>query len=447
MERKGADWYDQSRDKTVLLEDKKDEDTEEGRMIRLAMIADDLTGAMDTAAGFFARGADVRVFSFQERTDFFAGGEEVSVIDAETRHLAPEEAYLRVAALAKKAVQAGATHLYKKTDSALRGNIGSELAAMLCAGGGETVNFVPAFPQMGRTTKGGIHYVEGSPVAQSVFGQDPFEPVKDPYVLRIIGAQTEVPAVACGVGEFSRAPGICVYDAETEEDMEGIADGLGAGGLRLCAGCAGFAQILARRLFPEKRHSEVQPAKGPLWVICGSVNPVTIKQLLWAQARGAVRLSLAPRQKLESAWLLTDEGDRLAAAALAAGKRADCIIVDTLDQSRGETWRLAQGRDMTLPEMRERIAEVLGGVVKKLLEAGLEGTLMCTGGDVLQSVLYTLGAESLRLQGEIAPGVVRAGFLYGEEERTVLTKSGGFGGQELLERLVQELKKGGTGKT
>ena len=121
--------------------------------------------------------------------------------------------------------------------------------------------------------------------------------------------------------------------------------------------------------------------------------------------------------------------------------------MDTLDQSRGETWRLAQGRDMTLPEMRERIAEVLGGVVRKLLEAGLEGTLMCTGGDVLQSVLCTLGAESLRLQGEIAPGVVRAGFLYGEEERTVLTKSGGFGGQELLERLVQELKKGGTGKT
>ena len=71
------------------------------------------------------------------------------------------------------------TIFYKKTDSALRGNIGAELSAALDGSGAGVLSFLPAFPRMNRTTAAGIHYIDGIPAAKSVFGQDPFNPVKE----------------------------------------------------------------------------------------------------------------------------------------------------------------------------------------------------------------------------------------------------------------------------
>lgn len=42
---------------------------------------------------------------------------------------------------------------------------------------GKNIVFVPAFPAMRRITVDGVHYIDGIPVKESVFGQDPFEPV------------------------------------------------------------------------------------------------------------------------------------------------------------------------------------------------------------------------------------------------------------------------------
>ncbi len=148
-------------------------------MIRLLIIADDFTGALDTGVKFAEKGAEVRVI-VGEACEFEKTDPQVSVlvVDAETRHLQAKEAYEKVASLVKKARDAKIPYIYKKTDSALRGNVGSELAAVLAAGKASVLPFVPAFPKMGRTTEQGIHYIDGIPVSESVFGSDPFEPVE-----------------------------------------------------------------------------------------------------------------------------------------------------------------------------------------------------------------------------------------------------------------------------
>ena len=71
--------------------------------------------------------------------------------------------------------------------------MGSELAAVLKATGGQRLHFLPAFPQIGRTTRQGIQYVDGLPVEKSVFGKDPFEPVQHSYLPQIIREQSDVP--------------------------------------------------------------------------------------------------------------------------------------------------------------------------------------------------------------------------------------------------------------
>ena len=101
-------------------------------MVKLLIIADDFTGALDTGVQFAAGGAETRVVTNTDY-DFDRVDENVQVLvlDAETRHLSRDEAYRVVFHITKKAFESGIPFIYKKTDSALRGNIGSELKAVL----------------------------------------------------------------------------------------------------------------------------------------------------------------------------------------------------------------------------------------------------------------------------------------------------------------------------
>ena len=117
-------------------------------MLLLLIIADDFTGALDTGVQFAAYGAATRVM-VKDQVDFASCDAQVLVVDTETRHLPPEKAYQIVEELTRAACRAGIRYIYKKTDSALRGNIGAELAAVLQASNNRQLPFLPAFPKMG----------------------------------------------------------------------------------------------------------------------------------------------------------------------------------------------------------------------------------------------------------------------------------------------------------
>ena len=137
-------------------------------MIRLLIIADDFTGALDTGIQF--RGKQTALRFGQSPGSYLKGlapGTKVLIIDAETRHLSPEEAAAVVGRIAKDAADTGTECIYKKTDSGLRGNIGSELMAVLQGTGGKALHFVPALPQLNRITKNGVQYIDGLEVADS----------------------------------------------------------------------------------------------------------------------------------------------------------------------------------------------------------------------------------------------------------------------------------------
>jgi len=219
-------------------------------MLELLIIADDITGALDTGVQFKLQGAPTLVVTNPHiEYDSLADDVRVLVLDAETRHLAAPEAGNVVKTVVKEALQAGVPNIYKKTDSALRGNIGAELAAM-CQAVGSGVHFIPAFPQIGRITKAGIQYIKNVSVADSVFGKDPFEPVKHSAVAEIISEQTDIPVKVVEVSSpevifKSEEKGILVYDCTTQQQLETIAKGLKQNDkLHFCAGCAGFASVL-----------------------------------------------------------------------------------------------------------------------------------------------------------------------------------------------------------
>ena len=120
-------------------------------MIQLLIIADDFTGALDAGVQLAVRGAKTAVIT-DAAADWSESARDldVLVVDAETRHLPAAQAYEIVFRIVTLAARLQVPYIYKKTDSALRGNVGAELSAVLHASGETQLPFLPAFPQIGR---------------------------------------------------------------------------------------------------------------------------------------------------------------------------------------------------------------------------------------------------------------------------------------------------------
>lgn len=415
-------------------------------MVKLLIIADDFTGALDTGVQFTARGARTCVVT-DPAYDFSRAGTDlqVLVLDAETRHLTAEAAYGVVLRAVENALDNGFTHIYKKTDSALRGNVGAELSAVLDAAGADSLAFVPAFPRMNRVTRGGVHYIDGVPVAESVFGRDPFEPVTDSAVEAVVGAQTRRPVALHGLEETEAAvrPGIQVYDAETDRDLLDIGRRLGRDGLRLSAGCAGFAGALAE-ILELRGEPPVLPDLVPaLFVACGSVNPVTLRQMQTAEEHGFPHVHLNPVQKLESAWLETPECAAAVAEWLESAGRNRRFILDVNDpQGCDDTDCYARERELTTEDLRLRISGQLGRLVQRFLDGGLDATILCTGGDTLLALMRAVEVAELIPVCELDAGAVLTDFVYRGKTHHIISKSGGFGEADLFYRLALSIGAG-----
>ena len=409
-------------------------------MVKLLIIADDFTGALDSGVHFAARGAATRVVTDPD-FDFahMDPAVQVLVMDAETRHLPPAEAGAVVRQAVARALQTGVPYIYKKTDSALRGNIGAELTAVLEAAGADRMPFIPAFPKMGRITRDGIHLIDGVPVAESVFGRDPFEPVRHSRVADILAEESSLPVIQRHPGETEHnLPGIQVFDAATDDDLLQIGWQLGPSGVRLSAGCAGFAQVLAGLLALTGPEPAVPHLRAPLFVVCGSVNPVTIRQLDVAQQAGFPRFQLLPEQKLLPEWLESSGCAEAVRTWLETARRTGRCILDSNDPQENSTAArvFAAERGMDIQQVRVRISTTAVALMKRLLDSGLEATLMCTGGDTLLALMRTVNVAELTPVCELATGVVLTKFVYQGKPYDIISKSGGFGAPDLLCRLA-----------
>ena len=414
-------------------------------MIRLLILADDFTGGLDTGVQFASRGVSTCVIT-DPQADYArqAEGCEVLVVVAETRHLPPRQAYDAVFAAVRKGVELGIPYIYKKTDSALRGNIGAELTAALEASGAQALPFIPALPGMNRITRGGIHYIDGVPVNESVFGRDPFEPVREADVVRLIALQSEAPTAPVALVELPGARGIAVVDAETEEDLIRAGKALAeSDGLRLTAGCAGFASVLPELLGLTGETNRALPELAPgLFVLCGSVNPITQRQLKHGEAHGFTRIHIPAEEKLNPEWFTSEAGQAVLRQWQETEAETPWLILDANDaeDDNRETAALAERLGLSMEDVRQRISQSLGIILSAMLETPVDRTLLITGGDTLLQGMNRMQVHRMIPLAEVFPGVVLSRVTLAGRDRYVITKSGGFGEENLLEALKKKIE-------
>lgn len=394
-------------------------------MDKLLMIADDLTGALDTGVAFASAGIATCV----GQGDYFLYNSEaascaVQVSVVESRHISKEEAYQAVYEIVRKAEDCGFTRIYKKTDSALRGNIGAELAAVRSASCEKTLYFVPAYPEMGRITKDGIHYINGSiPVAESIFGSDPFNPVTHSAVLDVLQETTTAEAYCADLSFAEYPKGIAVFDASTDEELFCIARHLVQNrSAKIFSGCAGFANALKETLdFRSEDQVDVYPSEN-LIVFCGSINPISLAQCQEVVDKGAPNFHLMHNG-------VYSEPDELIEKIATAAEHSPITVFDT-----GST-------DVSSDLSGTVIAEKVSCVIKGVLETKPNAATFVIGGDTLIAFTKKLEIEMIFPLGELFPGVVLSKYRYQGNWQFLISKSGGFGDKDLLRNIYEKINQ------
>lgn len=343
--------------------------------MRLRLLADDLSGALDSGAEFTALCGPLPLV---------LRGPPAALMDSATREASRAEAMARVAALAP--LLADAEIAFKKLDSLLRGHVAAELAACWATGAFRHLVLAPAFPAQGRVTRG------GRVLSRRGTGWHPHGD---------LGALLRAEGLRATLGDAT-APlpdGITVFDAETDADLARIAALRGAGPV-LWAGSGGLARALATPVAPDRA------LHGPVLGVFGSDRDETAAQLA---ACGAAHLVVAADDAARIAARMA-QGPALLSIALPAGL----------------------GR----AEAAARIADTLATLLPRLPRPG---TLLAAGGETLRAAALAAGAESLLATGIAEPGVPRATLRGGAWDGVaVVSKSGAFGGPSLWRDLLGE---------
>jgi uncharacterized protein YgbK (DUF1537 family) len=386
---------------------------------RWLILADDLTGAADTAIAFARRGWKAAV-----GWGSAAPEDEVLALDAETRGTAdPEMAAERHLALIR-AHRAGRGGLFKKIDSTLRGQPAAELRASLRELGMVAL-VAPAFPTQGRTTIDGRVHLHGLPLeATPLWAREHSYPNAD---LREVFGCDGAPARHATLDalhdgtlpaliEEAIAEGRCavVCDAMEERDLALIVHAALPYGERLLwVGSAGLAHAIAGA---EPRHGAPPPLPridGGILLVIGSMAEISqagVARLTEDPALRGVVLTSSMLRAGPDAWQVTRQSVQ---AALARGE--DVMV----------TFSGLGGMDPSLPR---RLAP--------LLQEAKLGGLIATGGETALALLEALGATSLGMVAEVEPGVPLglAGTL------PVITKAGAFGNAGTLGRCLTYMR-------
>lgn len=227
-------------------------------MLRLAIIADDLTGTLDSAAPFADAGLRVVVATSPAAVAAALPGAEVLAVSTNSREIAPDAAAAAVAAVLAQ-LPAG-VRLFKKVDSRLKGNVASELAAMPAG----PVLAVPAIPDFGRLVRDG-----------AICGFGVVQPIRVEDVLAAGARELRVPDTTT-LAEMAQA---------VRQAPEGM----------LILGARGAAVALAGVLAGERERPADLTVLLPMLIVVGSTDPITLEQVAeLRRARPDLRWSGAP---------------------------------------------------------------------------------------------------------------------------------------------------------
>jgi uncharacterized protein YgbK (DUF1537 family) len=339
---------------------------------QIAVVADDLTGALDAVAPFANAGLSVLVATAPAHLALALSAQVIGV-STNSREISALEAGQRMAEVAQ--MLRGIPVVIKKIDSRLKGHVAAELQALAQARGLSRALICPAIPDMGRLQKGGM--LTGFGIATPL------------DIQQAVGA----------------LPGIApeLPDAETDAEIDSLLRAWNRE-TTLLVGARGLTAALARRMAPGAPAPDLLPLPRPIAMAIGSRDAITLAQV-----------AALVEQASEAKLMLAPNG---CAAQTPHGP------LDLLQLTLGTA---------TIPSPQATTAFARTFATQF---ATNRATLVLTGGETAAAVLDQMGIGLLDVLGEALPGLPLCRASEKPDAPLILCKSGGFGAPDCLIRLL-----------
>ncbi|MFJ5624300.1 four-carbon acid sugar kinase family protein [Peribacillus loiseleuriae] len=426
--------------------------------MKLAIIADDLTGANDSGVQLARHGLKTTVLFDMDETS--VKNYEAVVFDTDSRSIDRQEAYEKVKQVAEFLQNAGFKNIFKKLDSTMRGNIGAEIDAVYEVLKPDFVMIAPGYPKNNRTILQSTHYLKGVPLGETEIAKDPKTPVTQSYLPELLKEQTKQAIGTITVedlkhGEpfiqeklkdyFQKEITYLIIDSTEERHLEQILDYTKKLTYQFTwVGSAGIANYLPDYYAIPKRNSEVAIPKNtnPTLTVIGSVNQNSRAQMKVLLEKTNVHAIPFESHKAVSCNMerATEIRSVYHEAMQKAKEGLDVLIYSTGEKEDIEkAWSIGALQGLSHTEISNEIVKAIGLVCSALLETGHFTGVTMTGGDTAKQICTLWDVKGFELLDELEIGVPISKFL-GNDDLYVVTKAGGFGSEDVFIHAITKLK-------
>ena len=417
----------------------------------IGIIADDLTGANDTALQFHLKGANTQILLSDEIEPLNVVNTQTWAISTESRNVEPEIAYEKVTKAAKMmADKLNPDFFYKKIDSTIRGNIAVEVLGILSVLEYDTSIILPAFPAEVRTTVGGYHLLKGIPIERTEMARDPHSPIFESHVptllksqlteeYRDLVGQIELKTVMKGAGPVLQkinelvhdGKKLIVVDAVSTVDVEQIALAIKKSENKILpVGTAAFAQALSEFWFADLECDHIIKTfpNLPKFIVSGSATQITANQI--EKLENSDEFENVLTISLDLKTVLSGVSDELVERIVSNLKFDNTVVVHTskLIKDFDGFSDDSLNAELTKANLASVITDFLAELTKRVLEKK-EAILITLGGETSYKCCSAIGAYQLQLIDEVAPAIALS---LDHNAQWIVTKSGNLGGANTL---------------
>lgn len=431
---------------------------ERGIKMKLAIIADDITGANDSGVQLAKYGLNTSVLFDLDKKG--VENKEAVVFDTDSRAVEKDEAYRLVKEASVFLKGNGFNHIYKKIDSTMRGNIGAEIDAVYDVINPDFMLIVPGYPKNGRVVKEGYHYLNGKLLHETEIGTDPKTPVKESYLPDLLSKQTNqsigiITSKLLSSGEEAIKERLMqfkknnisyvIVDSETEKDLENILHYVSKTEFNVgWVGSAGLANYLPSYYDIERKGLTYNVPKSERHVltVVGSVNVNSRMQLEKLLEQKNVKGVPFESVKAVSEKSQRDvEVERVYLDAKRYVQEGKHIVIYSTGETEDikEAQEFGREKGLTHTQVGTAIVNALGEVSAKLLDEGFFEGIVMTGGDTAKQIAKFLNIKGFELFDELEIGIPLGTFV-GYKEIYTVTKAGGFGSENVFMNSIIKLQ-------
>ena len=416
-------------------------------MQKYIVIADDLTGSNATCSLFKKIGLRAAsILKLQGDINY-----DVDVISYSTasRGLDKEEAYKKVSEAIKILKNKDVLVYNKRIDSTLRGNIGTEINAMLDNLEDDRIAVViPAYPDSGRIVVNKTMLVNGVLLENSDAGKDPKTPIKTSCVESLVQKDIKysstyftlsdiaqpIEEIAKKIQEAIKKSRVLIFDAVNNEDIIKISKAVINSDINIVTVDPGPFTLYYSKELQKKNHLEKK-----ILMVIGSVTATTKKQIEYILQEEDIFLVKMKVEDFFEKETCLKEIERVIAYIKKGIASYDLFLVTTSpigDEKKADLQKLAENLNTTVEEISKIIANTLTETVVKILKETekFEG-VYSSGGDITIALLEKLKAIGVEIREEVIPLAAYGRIIGGDFPNLKLVSKGGMVGDEKTIKL------------